>query len=226
VKKSILKALGLIVLAGGILTACSEEKASTEKKEEATPAEQKEVSNKPKEDENGNVTLTEVGQSTKDDDGTKAELMKIKTVNQTVDISPVKLTVKDMKVIQLSNIGSDYNELLTQYTNGKKLPKKLNYIQIQYTAENTEEKNIGWNGIDKIVTNTGEQLDAANSDFIWEENGFDGTFYGKTKHEGIVGILTDSNPKDLQSLKFIISSSFDPDSYEDITIPQQTEFKF
>lgn len=225
-KKSILKALGLIVLAGGILTACSEEKASTEKKEEATPAEQKEVSNKPKEDENGNVTLTEVGQSTKDDDGTKAELMKIKTVNQTVDISPVKLTVKDMKVIQLSNIGSDYNELLTQYTNGKKLPKKLNYIQIQYTAENTEEKNIGWNGIDKIVTNTGEQLDAANSDFIWEENGFDGTFYGKTKHEGIVGILTDSNPKDLQSLKFIISSSFDPDSYEDITIPQQTEFKF
>jgi len=225
-KKSILKALGLIVLAGGILTACSEEKASTEKKEEATPAEQKEVSNKPKEDENGNVTLTEMGQSTKDDDGTKAELMKIKTVNQTVDISPVKLTVKDMKVIQLSNIGSDYNELLTQYTNGKKLPKKLNYIQIQYTAENTEEKNIGWNGIDKIVTNTGEQLDAANSDFIWEENGFDGTFYGKTKHEGIVGILTDSNPKDLQSLKFIISSSFDPDSYEDITIPQQTEFKF
>lgn len=225
-KKSILKALGLIVLAGGILTACSEEKASTEKKEEATPAEQKEVSNKPKEDENGNVTLTEVGQSTKDDDGTKAELMKIKTVNQTVDISPVKLTVKDMKVIQLSNIGSDYNELLTQYTNGKKLPKKLNYIQIQYTAENTEEKNIGWNGIDKIVTNTGEQLDAANSDFIWEENGFDGTFYGETKHEGIVGILTDSNPKDLQSLKFIISSSFDPDSYEDITIPQQTEFKF
>ncbi|WP_416435198.1 hypothetical protein [Priestia megaterium] len=225
-KKSILKALGLIVLAGGILTACSEEKASTEKKEEATPAEQKEVSNKPKEDENGNVTLTEVGQSTKDNDGTKAELMKIKTVNQTVDISPVKLTVKDMKVIQLSNIGSDYNELLIQYTNGKKLPKKLNYIQIQYTAENTEEKNIGWNGIDKIVTNTGEQLDAANSDFIWEENGFDGTFYGKTKHEGIVGILTDSNPKDLQSLKFIISSSFDPDSYEDITIPQQTEFKF
>ncbi|MEH7314060.1 hypothetical protein [Priestia megaterium] len=225
-KKSILKALGLIVLAGGILTACSEEKASTEKKEEATPAEQKEVSNKPKEDENGNVTLTEVGQSTKDNDGTKAELMKIKTVNQTVDISPVKLTVKDMKVIQLSNIGSDYNELLIQYTNGKKLPKKLNYIQIQYTAENTEEKNIGWNGIDKIVTNTGEQLDAANSDFIWEENGFDGTFYGKTKHQGIVGILTDSNPKDLQSLKFIISSSFDPDSYEDITIPQQTEFKF
>lgn len=225
-KKSILKTLGLIVLAGGVLTACSEEKASTEKKEEATPAEQKEVSNKPKEDENGNVTLTEVGQSTKGDDGTKAELMKIKTVNQTVDISPVKLTVKDMKVIQLSNIGSDYNELLIQYTNGKKLPKKLNYIQIQYTAENTEEKNIGWNGIDKIVTNTGEQLDAANSDFIWEENGFDGTFYGKTKHEGIVGILTDSNPKDLQSLKFIISSSFDPDSYEDITIPQQTEFKF
>lgn len=28
-KKSILKALGLVVLAGGILTACSEEKAST-----------------------------------------------------------------------------------------------------------------------------------------------------------------------------------------------------
>ncbi|MBX9999593.1 hypothetical protein H7S55_05410 [Priestia aryabhattai] len=225
-KKSILTALGLVVLAGGILTACSEEKASTEKKEEATPAEQKDVSNKPKEDENGNVTFTEVGQTTKDDDGTKAELMKIKTVNQTVDIAPVKLTVKDMKVIQLTNIGSDWEELLIQYTDGKKLPKELNYIQIQYTAENLEEKNIGWNGIEKIVTNTGEQLDASNGDIIWEENGFDGTFYGKTKHEGIIGVLTKSNPKDLNSLKFIITSSFDPDSYEDITTPQQTEFKF
>ncbi|MED3924359.1 hypothetical protein P4594_04635 [Priestia megaterium] len=225
-KKPTLKALGLLVLAGGILTACSEEKASTDKKEDATPAEQKDVSNKPKEDENGNVTLTEVGQSTKDNDGTKAELMKIKTVNQTVDIAPVKLIIKDMKVIQLSNIGSDWKELLIQYTNGKKLPEKINYIQVQYTAENTEEKNIGWNGIDKIVTNTGEQLDAANSDIIWEENGFDGTFYGKTKHDGVIGVLTKSNPEDLKSLKLIISSSFNPDSYEDITIPQQTEFEF
>ncbi|WHY58659.1 hypothetical protein [Peribacillus simplex] len=231
-RKNMLISLFALLMGAFLMVGCSDEKVSNSegKEEKATPAEQKKVSNEPetepKEDENGNVVLTEVGHKTKGEDGTTVELLKIKDVNQNVNIDPIKLTIKDLKVIQMTNVSKDSEEFLLQYTNGTKLPEKLNYLQIQYTAENTEDKNIGWNGIQKIVTNTGEQLDASGNDFIWEENGFDGTFYGKTKHEGTIAVITKSDPNQLKNVKFIIGSTFNPDNYEDITPEQQTQFDF
>lgn len=230
-KKTLKALLPLILLVTGVLVGCSEDQ-TTAKEVNPSKAEQKEVSNKKEEvsepvtDENGRVLLTEVGQKVKEEDGTSVELLKIKEVNQSVDIAPVKVVVTNMKVIQLTDIHPDNTDYLLQFMNASELPEKLNYIQINYTAENTSDKNIGWNGISTIVTNTGEQLDAMGNDFIWEENGFDSTFYGKTKHEGTIGVFTTSNVDELKSLKFIISSSYDEDTYEDITSEQQAEFGF
>lgn len=225
--------LSMLLFAGLILSGCGDDQTAT-KEAEVTKAEQKEVSNKeqseevsePVKDENGRVLLTEVGQTAKEADGTKAELLKIKEVNASVEVSPITIVVKDMKVIQLTNIHPDNTDYLLQFMNASELPESLNYIQINYTAENTSDKNIGWNGFDTIVTNTGEQLDASGNDFIWEENGFESTFYGKTKHEGTIGVFTTSNIDELTSLKFIISSSYDEDTYEDITPEQQAQFDF
>ncbi|EPD54254.1 hypothetical protein HMPREF1210_00240 [Paenisporosarcina sp. HGH0030] len=230
-KKTLKALLPLILLVTGVLVGCSEDQ-TTAKEVDPSKAEQKEVSNKkedvsePVTDENGRVLLTEVGQKVKEEDGTSVELLKIKEINQSVDIAPVKVVVTNMKVIQLTDIHPDNTDYLLQFMNASELPEKLNYIQINYTAENTSDKNIGWNGISTIVTNTGEQLDAMGNDFIWEENGFDSTFYGKTKHEGTIGVFTTSNVDELKSLKFIISSSYDEDTYEDITSEQQAEFGF
>lgn len=230
-KKTLKALLPLILLVSGVLVGCSEDQ-TTVKEVDPSKAEQKEVSNKKEEvsepvtDENGQVLLTEVGQKVKEEDGTSVELLKIKEINQSVDIAPVKVVVTNMKVIQLTDIHPDNTDYLLQFMNASELPEKLNYIQINYTAENTSDKNIGWNGISTIVTNTGEQLDAMGNDFIWEENGFDSTFYGKTKHEGTIGVFTTSNVDELKSLKFIISSSYDEDTYEDITSEQQAEFGF
>ncbi|MGG0288640.1 hypothetical protein ABEY41_26785 [Peribacillus butanolivorans] len=231
-RKNLLFSLFALLIGGILMVGCSDEKVSNseEKEEKATPAEQKKVSNEPEsepqKDENGNVVLSEVGHKAKDEDGTTIELLKIKDVNQNVSIAPIKLTIKNIKVIQMTNVSKAWEEFLLQYTNGTKLPEKLNYIQVIYTAENTEEKNIGWNGIQKIVTNTGEQLDASGNDIIWEENGFDGTFYGKTKHEGTIGVITKANPNELKNVKLIIGNTFNPDSYDDITPEQQTQFDF
>ncbi|WP_342543345.1 hypothetical protein MHH33_07120 [Paenisporosarcina sp. FSL H8-0542] len=230
-KKTLKALLPLILLVTGVLVGCSEDQ-TTAKEVDPSKAEQKEVSNKkedvsePVTDENGRVLLTEVGQKVKEEDGTSVELLKIKEVNQSVDIAPVKVVVTNMKVIQLTDIHPDNTDYLLQFMNASELPEELNYIQINYSAENTSDKNIGWNGISTIVTNTGEQLDAMGNDFIWEENGFDSTFYGKTKHEGTIGVFTTSNVDELKSLKFIISSSYDEDTYEDITSEQQAEFGF
>ncbi|WP_256859888.1 hypothetical protein [Bacillus cereus] len=140
-KKQISILLGSIMLTGSILTGCGNEKASTEDKEKATSAEQKDVSNKSEKEEKGTVNLSKVGQKAKSD-GNEAELMKIKEVNQTVDIAPIKYTVKDMKIIKLNKVNKSMTEFLLQYTGGNKLPEDLNYIQIQYSVENTSDQNV------------------------------------------------------------------------------------
>ncbi|MFP3123519.1 hypothetical protein OH784_12315 [Ectobacillus funiculus] len=228
-RKGLIKALGIIALTGGVLAGCGEEKASTESKEKATPAEQKEVSNKPskpKKDENGNVILDQVGQKTKDADGTEAELMKIKAVNQTIDIAPIKFTVKDMKIIKLSNVSKDFEQFLVQYTGGTEIPDGIQYLQFKYSVENTSDSNIQFNGIDKVVLNNGEQLDALNGDFIWEKEDSDSDFFGKVKKEGTVGLFIKGKAEDISSVKLIMSDTINPDTYDTITEAQQAEFQF
>ncbi len=213
------------MLTGSILAGCGNEDASTEKKEKATSAEQKDVSNKPEKDEKGTVNLSKVGQKAKAD-GNEAELMKIKEVNQTVDISPIKYTVKDMKIIKLNKVNKSMTEFLLQYTGGSKLPEDLHYIQIQYNVENTSDQNIEFYGLQKVVLNNGEQLDANGNDFIWEKEDNDSKFYGKVKKEGSVGLIIKGKPEEITSAKLIFGNTVNPDGYETITEEQQAEFQF
>ncbi|ADY22292.1 MULTISPECIES: hypothetical protein [Bacillus] len=224
-KKQISVLLGSIMLTGSILTGCGNEKTSTENKEKATSAEQKDVSNKSEKEEKGTVNLSKVGQKAKAD-GNEAELMKIKEVNQTVDIAPIKYTVKDMKIIKLNKVNKSMTEFLLQYTGGNKLPDDLNYIQIQYSVENTSDQNVDFYGLQKVVLNNGEQLDAIGNDFIWESEDSDSKFYGKVKKEGSVGLIIKGKPEEITSAKLIFSNTVNPDGYETITEEQQAEFQF
>ncbi|MGE7885600.1 hypothetical protein [Bacillus sp. NPDC094077] len=224
-KKQVSVLLGSIMLTGGILAGCGSEDVSTEKKEKATAAEQKDVSNKPEKDEKSTLRLSKVGQKAKTD-GNEAELMKIKEVNQTVDIAPIKYTVKDMKIIKMNKVNKSMEAFLLQYTGGSKLPKDLNYIQIQYSVENTSDQNVDFSGLDKVVLNNGEQLNALGNDFIWEKEDNDSKFYGKVKKEGSVGLFIKGKPEEITSAKLIFSSTVNPEGYETITKEQQAEFQF
>ncbi|PED93900.1 hypothetical protein CN540_18955 [Bacillus toyonensis] len=224
-KKQVSVLLGSIMLTGGILAGCGSEDASTEKKEKATSAEQKDVSNKSEKDEKSTLNLSKVGQKAKAD-GNEAELMKIKEVNQTVDIAPIKYTVKDMKIIKMNKVNKSTESFLLQYTGGSKLPEDLHYIQIQYSVENTSDQNVDFSGLDKVVLNNGEQLNAIGNDFIWEKEDNDSKFYGKVKKEGSVGLFIKGKPEEITSAKLIFSDTVNPEGYETITKEQQAEFQF
>jgi hypothetical protein len=214
------------VVVGGLLTGCSSnEEASTEKTEETKPAKQEDLIKKPKKDENGNFILEEVGQKAKSEQAT-AELLKIKKVNETVDIAPLKVTVKDIKVIKLTDINSDMAEMIGFNTDTQVDPKKgFTYVQISYDAENTEEKNIDWYDLMNVVTDKGEQIDGQLKDFIIDDSDSDSQFLGKVKKEFTDGFILKDG--DINKVKLVFGYTQDIDNeYAEITPQQTVEYTF
>lgn len=205
-----------------LLSGCggSEESSNkaVEKKDPPKQAEQKKVEN-PKTDEEGNVILDQVGQKTKDASAT-AELMKIKKVNEVVNIAPIKATVHDIKVIKLTDLSDDMKQQI-EYMTDKKAIEPVYYIQISLTAENTSDKNIAWNSLHRVVTDKGEQLDPNQSILM---SNFDTEFLGKVTQEDFYGMVLGKGKEDIHKVKLVFNSSADNDTYEDITPEQQVEY--
>ncbi|MCY9003309.1 hypothetical protein MRBLBA21_003734 [Peribacillus frigoritolerans] len=222
---------GLILSTGLILSGCggsdettsvSEEKA----KEEPKSAEQKEVKNeipKPEKDEAGNTILDVVGQKAESPEVT-AELIKIKEVNETLDIAPLTVKVKNIKLLKLSNMTEDYKEGLKLAADTDTIGDEVTYLQIAYEAENKEEKNIEWYDLMNVVTDKGEQIDAQMKDFITDDSELDSEFLGKVKKEYTDGLILKNG--DINKVKLIFGYTTDSTSYEDITPEQQVEYSF
>lgn len=216
----------LLLAVSAILTACgsdTEKTASDKPEEKPAAAEQKKVSNdaEPTEDENGNVIFDKAGQKGKIDTGT-LELLKIKSVNETVDIAPLTVTMKDIKIFKLTDMTEEFKEEMSYYNDNQNIGDELNYVQVLYTVENKEDKNIDWNGLTDIVTDKGQQIDAISNDFIFTDSDGDSEFLGKVTKEFADGFVLKDG--DVSKLKFIFGASMDSDTYEDITPEQQVEY--
>lgn len=212
------------------LTACGEEDTSSsnveEPVEEAAPAEQKEVSNgvpEPKEDENGRIVLDTAGQTVEDEGFGTVELLKIKQVNETININPLVVTVQDIKLFKVTNPTDEAKEMINLFAN-QEVGDSFTYFQINYNAENTEEKNIDWYDLMNVVTDKGQQIDGQMTDFISDEGDADSQFLGKVKKEYTDGFIV--NDEDINKVKLIFGYTIDSSTYENITEEQQVEYTF
>lgn len=213
------------LLIGGLLAGCNSNESSSapEEKQEAPKASDQKDKNKPKKDEEGNYVLEKVGQKVTDDTAT-AELLKIKKVNETVDISPIKVTVKDIKLIKLTNIDKSLAEDISISSEKKIDPKKgFTYVQVQYSASNTSDKNIGWYGLQNLVTDKGEQIEAQSVDFILDDADGNDEFIGKVNKDFVGGYVL-KNP-DINHVKLVFDYTVDNDNdYNEITGEQTVEY--
>jgi hypothetical protein len=214
------------ILALGLLAGCSSNNAasSTSQKKKQDPpkqAEQKKVENT-KKDQDGNIILDTVGQVAKSDQAT-AELIKIKEVNQTLNVAPIKVTITNLKIIKLTNISDAMKKSIEALYDKPEITEPVYYIQLRYTAENTSDKNISWNGIHRIVTDKGEQLDP-NLNFLSTK--FDHEFFGKITQEDQFGLMLSPDKWDISNVKLIFNESNDDSTYETITPQQQVEYSF
>ncbi|MGM8213554.1 hypothetical protein ACLIBH_12325 [Virgibacillus sp. W0430] len=189
-----------------LITACSDtEKEPVEEVDsEVVEQEQNDVEEAYEEldTDKENGTLTQVGQKINDPQtGSTVELIAIKNVNETIDLSPIELTINDIKLIRMTDIkNNEFKSYMSQFTE----KEEFNYIQVMYTLENTVDENVELVfPIEYLVLNTGEQIDVNMNDFLLDPNN-GREFFGKvTKDTGISVIIENSNIDEVETIKFI-----------------------
>ena len=146
----------------------------------------------PKQGEFVDGPLTKVGQKNKGEHNEIYELKNIKVVDETTDLDPLSINIKDVKILSISNISDD---LLESYQQGLKLKLKnpVNYIQISFSAENKGKIDLLWPQISHVILNTKEQVNAKENQILdsgeWE-------LYSGAKKDITQGIPFESDPKD------------------------------
>ena len=160
-------------------------------------------------------SLLEIGQSFSDEKG-EATLKAINQVNQTYEEGPIKLTVKDMKIIHLRPDYSliDYFHVLTQQ-------EEFDFVKVFIEIENTYIEKINFAPIALIETNTGEKLDWVKDIYLEDLNG---EIEGNEIKKGNIGFILKST-EDLEWFEITTSDVFNKDE-EKIIDSQKIKIKF
>ncbi|CAM4166478.1 hypothetical protein BS11774_06620 [Bacillus subtilis] len=207
-KKRIL--LLLLFMMSLYLTACNSSDSSNEaNNKEDTASENQEDTYQT----GNNRSLTEPGQKYKEDTGEIVELNKIKNPDKHIDISPLKVTIDDIKVLTRTNIPSNTLQMY-ELKVAKQLDEPLSYIQITVTAENTGDALVKWKGITTVIPNTKEQIVVDENNLM--ENG-PHDIYGNAKDEYTIGVIYDGDPEEINSLTLVLGHTYDSESYKTIT---------
>lgn len=208
------------------LAACGSnpEALEIDDKDDATVNEESQKDVKGKKDEYVDGPLTEVGQKAKGQDGSVIELIRMMSVNEAIDMDPIEVTIKDIKLLEMSNIDEERKEYLQIFVE-KEITDPTNYIQISYIAENKTDENVGWSGMSHIVLSNGEQIEIS-SNTLSEGSESDPDFYGKVKKESYIGVPFQGEPGELESIKIVVGSSYNSDDYKAITKEKQVTYEF
>lgn len=171
--------------------------------------------------------ITKVGQKAETKDG-MLELLKMKEINKTIDVSPLAVTIKDMRLYKMTNVTQHHIDILKVDSRAAdEIEDEYVYVQVRYDVENKEDKNIAWDGLKHVVTDKGQQVDRLQNDIIYTESDSLAPFAGKVTKEFDDGfILKLEDAEDISKIKFVFAPSMDGDTYEDITPQQDVEYSF
>lgn len=166
--------------------------------------------NKEAKEESSEGELLEVGQ-VRYDSSVKAsvELMAINEINETIDLDPMKLTIKSIKIVKYSEVEEELALNEVENILGERRDP-FYAIQMIYNMENTVENNVEFSmPIKYVVLNTGEQIEVMNNDLAWDKNN-GGVFYGKVKKESFfIALIESSKVEDISSIKIVTGNLWD-----------------
>lgn len=212
------KILFFMIISMLLLVACNGESSTNKEKNndlvkseniDTSEDDKKEDSNEDEVNDENEVKegpLTEIGQWTKDVDGTIVTLKNIVFLEKTLDLNPIKLELHEIKLLERAK--------------GDEL---LNTIQVTYTTENLSDKNITFNGITVITTNTKHQIDVLLENLGYYPDAGIGEYYGNIKREGIIIVpYLEESFEELESISLITDDIWDS-SEHDILYESTTE---
>jgi hypothetical protein len=126
-------------------TAASEKKSSSSKKSETS-----EVTNGP---------LIKVGQWKDDSMQGKMKLVKIVSPNKDFPNGQFTLTIKDVKIFEITPVNDDQKKLASDTFNSTGVTTPYYEVQVTYAVKNGTAKPAQFNGVKSLVTSTGQQMD-------------------------------------------------------------------
>ncbi len=170
-------------------------------KEEKKEPKKKKVEAIPVTAEYGGRELKKVGQAVKEKGWGTFKLQKLKHVNQTFEVAPVKIHVQDVKVIELSQMSKEAKDTLKVYTalspeevqrrlgdkvsqedaelyaslSGQEIKDTIRYVEISYKVENSGDKAMQFSAINDVMINETQQFNVTKQNFLYEENTIAGT---------------------------------------------------
>ncbi|MGR6899590.1 hypothetical protein [Rummeliibacillus sp. BSL5] len=151
--------------------------------------------------------LNKPGEWTLEEDGTKVTLIKIIEPNKKIDVKPIKIKIKDIKLLERTNMQDGNYKNYAEYLYDKPISDKLNVIQIQYEIENTVDKDVSFLAFDKITTNTRQQIDGSVSLI---NNPDPREYMGRVETEGtIVSAYFKDNFEGLNELNILTGEAYD-----------------
>lgn len=120
---------------------------------------------KPKKDsrEVTNGELLKVGQWCNDDEQGRIELYKICAPGEVIDDGPLKCTVKSIKILKTEPQNSNQVEIAKSDYDTNSVPKTYYTLQVVYELKNTTDNTLMFNGVESIVTSTGQQMSSDGS---------------------------------------------------------------
>jgi len=151
----------------------------------------------------------------------KVTLQRYQTLNKIVKAGPLNINLKEVKFIAMFDTAGDLKSELENAGFDTKEP--INYLQILIDVENTSDDVVSMNRvIDKIILNTGEQIELIENDM--SQTQYIGDIYGGVKKEIILTPFYEGTPEEIKTMKFVVDEVYTPETYETIEGIQQIDF--
>ncbi len=171
-------------------TTQNENAPSTDSEEEVTP--------------DSEVVHEEEFEVQEDEIGRSQIYMKNRELGIEETIGPIIFQIDKVQTVRLE-VASDYRFLFDEQ-------EEVTIVSFNVIVENTSDETVSFHPNQaRLVTNTGEQVDA---DIIISED-VGGEFLGKVKKEGGVLFHVESMPEELTEVRFVVEGPYD-DSFSTI----------
>lgn len=146
-------------------------------------------------------------------------LVKVNTLNQTVKQGNVTVTIKDVKVFSMKPKNDDAKKTASDYFGASGVTDPYYVIQINWNAANSGNTELQTNGIEAIVTPSGQQI---SGDSGLQDAGTGATIQPSANSDFEAdGLLNSSDYKSITKLTVKLGSICTTDTYEDVS-PEAT----
>ncbi|NJE31854.1 hypothetical protein [Ligilactobacillus agilis] len=212
-KIMVLSAIGLAMMLG----ACSNTVDNSGKTPSTTKTTTSKVSQKKKKDnrEVVNGELLKPGQWLNDDFEGKVTLEKIWTPNVDISDGPLTAKITTVKILKTEPKTKDQLSDAKDSYQTNSITNPYYTIQVSYELTNTSDQEVGFNGIDSIVTTTGQQL---SPDSYLQDSGIGTTMAAHgTKKIYAVGLLNDGDYSKIKDIAITLGSVYETEEYNNIS---------